>query len=84
MQHKGKVQITQKTRNQNPNTLMGETQEETLEEMLENITERRSEADGWQYKLTRNSWRTKTKYTDTLTRGSGTGEVSEGGKGQVR
>ena len=31
-------------------------------------------------KLTRSAGRTKTKYPDTLTRGSGTGEVSEEGK----
>ena len=34
--------------------------------------------------LTDKHMRTKTIYTDTLTRGSGTGEVSEEGKGQVR
>ena len=62
---------------------MGKTQEDRLEKTLENITERQTEADGCRSELM-SAGRTKTKYTDTLTTGSGTGEVNEVGEGQVR
>ena len=62
---------------------MGETQEDWLEETLENITKRLTEADGWRCELT-SEGRTKTKYTDTLTTGSGTHEVNDEGEEQVR
>ena len=39
---------------------------------------------GWQHGKSRARVRTKTLYTAKLTRGSGTGEVSEEGRGQVR
>ena len=46
------------------------------------MTKRRTEADGGWNKQTRSAGRAKTKYTDTLTRGSG--EVREEGKEQVK